>query len=223
VERRPRRPPSPQLTRLAYLWLERVMTRSVVIASGDRLWADAASAHIDGEPGWEVAGTVPDGLQALAAVSRSSPDAVLVIGNLPRLGPAALSRQIRRRWPETTVVLMGEASSEYAVSLGIGVRSEEVLTALASPPPGPTEKPAEAPNGVLLGRLTRREREVLKLLGEGRGMPEIARALGLSPHTIRTHMGNLYSKLGAHTRLDVVRFAASHGLVSTEDESDRPG
>jgi DNA-binding NarL/FixJ family response regulator len=196
-----------------------VTDRSVLIASADRLYAEAASARIDEEPGWTVAGTVPDGLQALASMARSTPQAILVIGELPRLGPAALARQVRRRWPAVTVALLGEASSEDAVSLDADAGAEDVLTALAAPPSTAAEEQgAPEPDVILLGRLTRRERTVLKLLAEGRGMPEIARAMGVSEHTVRTHMQNLYAKLGAHSRLDVVRFAAKHGLVELNDE-----
>jgi DNA-binding NarL/FixJ family response regulator len=202
-----------------------VTDRAVLIASADRLYGEAASARIEDEPGWSVAGTVPDGLQALASMARSTPEAILVIGELPRLGPAALARQVRRRWPAVTVALLGEASSEDAVSLTPEARAEDVLTALAAPPTSPPqeeEAAASEPDVVLLGRLTRRERTVLKLLAEGRGMPEIARAMGVSEHTVRTHVQNLYAKLGAHSRLDVVRFAAKHGLVDLGEE-DQPG
>jgi DNA-binding NarL/FixJ family response regulator len=202
-----------------------VSDRSVLIASADRLYAEAASARIEAEPGWRVSGTVPDGLQALASMAQASPDAVLVIGELPRLGPAALARQVRRRWPGVTLALLGEATSDDAVSLGLDAEAEDVLTALAAPPTRSQEdalspEPADV---ILLGRLTPRERAVLKLLAEGRGMPEIARTMGISEHTVRTHMQNLYEKLGAHSRLDVVRFAAKHGLVDTEDEAGRVG
>jgi DNA-binding NarL/FixJ family response regulator len=200
-----------------------VTDRAVLIASADRLYAEAASARIDDEPGWSAAGTVPDGLQALASMARATPEAILVIGDLPRLGPAALARQVRRRWPAVTVALLGEASAEDAVSLTPEARAEDVLTALAAPPTSPPQEGAATePDVVLLGRLTRRERAVLKLLAEGRGMPEIARGMGVSEHTVRTHMQNLYAKLGAHSRLDVVRFAAKHGLVELS-EGDQPG
>lgn len=200
--------------------------RSVLIASADLLFAEAASARIEAEPGWTVVGTVPDGLQALASMARATPKAILVIGELPRLGPAALARQVRRRWPAVTVALLGEATSEDAVTLTTEAGAEDVLTALATPPTsGPKKEEATAPEPgvVLLGRLTRRERTVLKLLAEGRAMPEIARAMGVSEHTVRTHMQNLYAKLGAHSRLDVVRFAARHGLVEKEEGADQPG
>jgi DNA-binding NarL/FixJ family response regulator len=202
-----------------------VTDRTVLVASADPLYAEAASARIDEEPGWSVAGTVPDGLQALASMARSTPEAILVIGELPRLGPAALARQVRRRWPAVTVALLGEASSEDAVSLGADSSAEDVLTALAAPPVTAPEEDEAAPEPdvILLGRLTPRERTVLRLLAEGRGMPEIARTMGVSEHTVRTHMQNLYAKLGAHSRLDVVRFAARHGLVELEGGADQTG
>ncbi len=53
----------------------------------------------------------------------------------------------------------------------------------------------------------------MRLLAEGLDMSEIAHDLGVSTHTIRTHMQNLYKKLGFHRRLDVLLFAARHGLV----------
>jgi DNA-binding NarL/FixJ family response regulator len=67
--------------------------------------------------------------------------------------------------------------------------------------------------------LTSRERLILKLLAEGVTLREIASQLDVSQHTVRTHMQNMYAKLGAHSRLDVVRFAAEHGLVGGEAEA----
>ncbi len=195
--------------------------RVVLIASADRLDGEAAAARIDSEPGWRVAGTVSDGLQALAAMTRIQPQALLVIGHLPRLGPAALARQVTRRWPNVTAVLLGEATSDEAVCLGPDDRTEQVLRALAGPPPGRRQEPvgAKPAEVALLGTLTPRERTVLKLLASGRDMPQIAGAMGVSEHTVRTHMQNVYSKLGVHSRLDVIRFAAKHGLVTSEDRA----
>jgi DNA-binding NarL/FixJ family response regulator len=70
----------------------------------------------------------------------------------------------------------------------------------------------------LLRTLTSRERLILKLLAEGVAVRDIGGRLDVSQHTVRTHMQNLYAKLGAHSRLDVVRFAAEHGLVGGEGE-----
>src|SRR5215213_533707 len=62
-------------------------------------------------------------------------------------------------------------------------------------------------------QLTRREREVLQALSEGLSNKEIAETLHMSVDTERTHMMNILSKLGVHSRLQALLFAARHGLV----------
>jgi DNA-binding NarL/FixJ family response regulator len=62
-------------------------------------------------------------------------------------------------------------------------------------------------------QLTRREREVLQALSEGLSNKEIAERLHMSVDTERTHMMNILSKLGVHSRLQALLFAARYGLV----------
>jgi DNA-binding NarL/FixJ family response regulator len=196
--------------------------RSVLIASGDRLFAGAARAYLERQDGWRVVGVALDGLQALAAIGRQPPEGLLVLHDLPRLGAGPLARQVRRRWPEMSVVLLGEADSNDATVLPPEAKAATVLDALASPahPPADGEDRPSRPSSVaLLGSLTPRERIILKYLAEGRVIGSIAKELGVSQHTVRTHMQNLYAKLGAHSRLDVVRFAAQYGLVGSEQGS----
>jgi DNA-binding NarL/FixJ family response regulator len=191
---------------------------SVLVASGDRLFAGAARRFLT-ERGWRVVGVATDGLQALAAVGRERPEALLVIPDLPRLGPPALARQVRRRHPGTTVVILGEVETDDAAVLPADVDADAVLAALESRPHAAPPASTEGPDRVaLLRSLTSRERLVLKLLAEGVPVREISARLEVSQHTVRTHMQNLYSKLDAHSRLDVVRFAAEHGLVTGEAE-----
>ena len=196
--------------------------REVLVASGDRLFATAARRYLE-KQGWNVVGVAPDGLQALAAAGRTDPDAVLVIPELPRLGPAALARQIRRRRPSTSVVILGEAQAEQATVLPADADGREIAKALSAPPPSTVPGRDERPDGMaLLRALTSRERLILKLLAEGVAVRDIASRLDVSQHTVRTHMQNLYAKLDAHSRLDVVRFAAEHGLVGGEGERAAP-
>lgn len=193
--------------------------RTVLVASGDRLFAAAARRYLE-QIGWTVMAIAGDGLQALAAVGRGRPSAILVISQLPRLGPVALARQIRRRVPAAHIVIIGDVQSEDGVVLPVDTRAEMVASALASPRPATTAEPARRPSSVaLLRSLTSRERLILKLLAEGVTLREIASQLDVSQHTVRTHMQNMYAKLGAHSRLDVVRFAAEHGLVGGEAEA----
>jgi DNA-binding NarL/FixJ family response regulator len=61
--------------------------------------------------------------------------------------------------------------------------------------------------------LTTRERDVLRLVAEGKSDPEIARALVLSPHTVHRHVANILRKLGLHSRAAAAALAARAGLV----------
>jgi DNA-binding NarL/FixJ family response regulator len=64
-----------------------------------------------------------------------------------------------------------------------------------------------------LARLTRREREVLALLAQGAGNDRIAQSLVISPQTARTHVQNLITKLGVHSRLEAAMFAARNDVM----------
>jgi two-component system nitrate/nitrite response regulator NarL len=66
---------------------------------------------------------------------------------------------------------------------------------------------------VLSVTLTDREREVLTLLVEGASGVEMAERLFLSPHTVRTHVQNLMTKLQVHSRVEAAAFAVRHGIV----------
>jgi DNA-binding NarL/FixJ family response regulator len=63
------------------------------------------------------------------------------------------------------------------------------------------------------GGLTRRESEVLVRLTGGSSTDEIAQSLGISKHTVRTHVQNLLAKLGVHSKLEASAYAVRHGLV----------
>jgi DNA-binding CsgD family transcriptional regulator len=74
--------------------------------------------------------------------------------------------------------------------------------------------PTGSPPALALRRLTDRELEVLILLAHGRSTTDTATELGISPHTVRTHVTNLLRRLGAHSRLQAVAQTRDH--LSTE-------
>lgn len=202
--------------------MTRPEARTVVVASSSRLFREAVSSFL-GSQGWKVAGSFGDGLEVLGEVGRRTPDAVLILHDLARLGPGPLAREVRRRWPEVAVVVLGEADASGARILPATATSEMVLETLAAPPL--QEEASRGPTGTRLDRLqslTPRERQILRLLASGAPRGDIASALGTSPHTVRTHIHNLYRKLDAHSHLDIVRFATQHGLVEAgpTEESD---
>lgn len=187
-------------------------TRRIVIASGDRLMRDSLPSLLKRQ-GWEVAGVAEDGVGAIAAVGRSEIDAVLIVNELSRPSPGNLARELHRKWPRLSVVVVGDAS--YEGSLPANEATEVVLRALESPPTDRSgHSDPSTPRWIeQLASLTPRERDTLKLLGSGLTMSQVARRLELSDHTVRTHMQKLYAKLECHSRLDVIKFATQHGIV----------
>jgi DNA-binding NarL/FixJ family response regulator len=187
--------------------------RPVLVASADRLFAEAAAAYFDAAPGWRSVGIAGDGVAAVTALARRGAAAILVSGELSRLSVAGLAQQVRRRWPHVTIAVHGAPCPPGALALETGVDAATVLEVLASSP-GEAPEHEAAPGTVSLRLLTRRERVVLAHLAAGRSQIEIAELLGVTANTVRTHVQNIHAKLNRHTRLDVVRFAVEHGLVS---------
>jgi DNA-binding NarL/FixJ family response regulator len=66
--------------------------------------------------------------------------------------------------------------------------------------------------------LTERENDILRVLAHGRSNDEIARELNISPATVRTHLNQIFSKLGLARRTQAVLYALKHGIASLEDE-----
>jgi len=65
----------------------------------------------------------------------------------------------------------------------------------------------------LLGDLTEREREILRLLAKGMRNDDIAKELFISPQTVQTHVRNILGKLRVHSKLEAVAFAVRHGAI----------
>jgi DNA-binding NarL/FixJ family response regulator len=76
-----------------------------------------------------------------------------------------------------------------------------------------TRAQTRSPEQQLATFLTVREREVLEQLAQGRSTAAIAQEMGVSYATVRTHIQNMLAKLGVHSQLEAVAFAAAHGLI----------
>jgi DNA-binding NarL/FixJ family response regulator len=200
--------------------------RSALVVSGDRLFGEAAAAALRGA-GWDEAAYAPDALAAMGAITRRPPDAVLVVGDeLPRLAVEPFVQQVRRRWPDVTVVVVGSRDAPGATTMPLDSTVASVAAELASTAgAGGSQQQATTPGDspgegrAALAGLTQRQRVVLRLLVDGLDMRAIGRELGVSEHTVRTHMQNLYARLGCHSRLELVRWATAQGLLSGESDS----
>ncbi len=70
----------------------------------------------------------------------------------------------------------------------------------------------DRPERERLASLTQREREILRALSEGSSTHDLAQRLEISPLTVQSHVKNILSKLGVHTKVEAVRMAWRHGL-----------
>ena len=84
---------------------------------------------------------------------------------------------------------------------------------VVGPPPGPGGPIGTEPLSAELAQLTEREREVLLLVARGRSNQEIATELSVSPHTAKTHVNRIMSKVYAHDRAQLVILAYESGLL----------
>ena len=113
--------------------------------------------------------------------------------------------------PALSFALTGLASGartagDYETAFTIGERAVRLLRDSPGHETGPTIE--EVPDG-----LTRREREVVFLIGQGMSNSEIAKELVLSIRTVETHVGNILSKLDLVSRAKIMRWAMAHGLT----------
>lgn len=188
------------------------------------------------EPELEVVGTAADGRALLAAAKELRPDLVVADLSMPEIDGIEAIRQLRTIAPDTRVLVLSihtEASwVREAFAAGACAyltktsRAEEITNAIREVLSGcyyvsplvaraaiglATENPAESLAGVAREPLTARELEVVHLVGTGLGNKDIARRLGVSVTTVRTHLGRIYGKLELKSRVELALYAARPG------------
>ena len=211
----------------------------IVIAEDHTILREGLRALLSSSPGLEIVGEAEDGLGAIQCTGSVKPDLVLMDLSMPRMNGMDAIREIKKLCPGTKILaLTVHKAEEYVLaSLQAGADAyvlkdathSELMVAIKSVlagkrylSPGVSEKVIE---GYLEGRreskfrspwdtLTRREREVLKLIGEGYKNKEIADYLCLSVKTVETHRANLMRKLDLHDVSALTTFAIEKGLVT---------
>ena len=179
----------------------------------------------------EIVGRARDGQEALSKLEARRPQVALVDVRMPRLSGIELTRKAARSAPETAVILYtgyGERSL-LMEALDAGARGfvlkeaplADLLRAVKTVAAGGTYvDPVLA--GVLaspqavdhLPALSRRERDVLRLLADGMSNEAIGKELFISPETVRTYVRKAMGKLDADTRTQAVAKALRHSLIA---------
>jgi two-component system response regulator DesR len=197
----------------------------VVIAEDQSMILGALAALLEIEGDIRVVGRAHDGQEALETVLAQKPDVFLTDIEMPGLTGLDVAAELKRRRSGTRVVIVTTfARSGYlrraldAGALGYLLKdhpAEQLADAVRRVHRGmrviDPELATEAWSE--LDPLTDRERQVLRLAGEGRASGDIADELGLSEGTVRNYLSEAISKMGAGNRVEAARIARTKGWL----------
>ena len=206
----------------------------LVIVDDHQIFSSSLRATLDTEPDLEVAGVAHDLATAERVLAQVQPDVVLLDHRLPDGDGVTSLPRLREASPDTRFVVLTASTAEQvlvgaieagasgfvsktrslgeltaavrAAAAGEAVISPELLARLL-----PRMRSGAAPATT---RLTQREIEVLELMSRGLSNAAIAERLVVSVHTVRNHVANLSTKLGAHSKLEAVSRALREGLIA---------
>jgi two-component system, NarL family, nitrate/nitrite response regulator NarL len=211
----------------------------ILIADEHGIFRDALRAALEREPDLELVGEASGGPEAAAAVESIHPDVVILSATLAAHGGVRASCLIRERSPDCWIIVLADVEDQRLLTDGLGCGAsgyltkdcslEELVEAIRAVARGETlipqmmlgplisdllDRRRDHESALLkLGDLSPREREVLGLVARGAKTSAIAETLFISPETARTHIQNVLTKLGVHSRLEAASFVIENGLL----------
>jgi len=215
------------------------MTVRVLITDDHKVVRRGLRGFLELDPELEVVGEASNGEEAVRMSHELSPDVVLMDLLMPVMDGIEATGEIRRWMPEVEVVALTSVLEDAAVTGAIKAgaigyllkttEADELCEAIKAAAAGQVrlapeaaarlmrEVRAPASPDALTEPLTGRETDVLKLIARGRANKQIARELFVATSTVKTHVNNLYRKLGVSSRTQAALYAARVGLVPTEE------
>jgi len=217
--------------------------RTVLIVDDHTLFREGLKSIIGRDNRFEVTGEAGSAQEALQMAGKLRPDVMLVDISLPDQSGIQLTGEIRRLLPETCVMIVTMHSKiDYIVeAFQAGARGyvvkesapQRLLQGLEAVLKGEyfmdnsvcqrvvkrlTELPARNANisDAAYGTLSPREQEVMRLMAEDYSNREIAEKLYISPKTVENHRTNIMNKLGLHSTIELVRYAAKIGMIDVD-------
>jgi DNA-binding NarL/FixJ family response regulator len=215
------------------------LKRKIVIAEDQTIVRKGLRSLLEPEENIEVIAEARDGLETIKCVEQHSPDLVLLDLAMPKMSGLTALKEIKDRFEETKIlVLTFHTSEEYILQAfdngadGYCLKNDshmELLTAINSLLAGKSYISPSVSGQVLEGylegrkkfkkktsweRLTKREKEVLKLVGESYSSVEIGEILNISPKTVDKHRSNIMNKLKLHSASALTAYSIEKGLVS---------
>jgi two-component system, NarL family, response regulator NreC len=214
---------------------------TIVLADDHHIVRQSLRVLLEARTDFRIVGEAATGLEAVELIERLQPDVLVVDIMMPELNGLEVTRQVKRRWPKTDIVILSMHENEaYVVeALRAGASAyvlkkstaQELVHAICqclaghlflSPPLNEraievyVQKTQETPLDPY-DTLTAREQEVLHLAAEGLSNTEIATRLSISPRTVEMHHSNLMRKLRLRTQTDLIRYALRRGILPLDD------
>lgn len=211
----------------------------VAVVEDHHLVREGIRALIERTDDIEVVGEAGDGVEAIALVSSAQPDVVVMDVTMPRMNGIEAIAEFKSSGADPKVVVLSMHSDPALIrqAMAAGARgyvlkaavTEDLLLAIRAAHRGATYLSPVASETIHAGvpdaagsprgrvELTKRERQVLGLIGDGLTNKAIARSLGISVKTVERHRTSLMSKMGAHNIVELVRAAIREGFIELED------
>lgn len=181
----------------------------------------------------ELVGEAESGAEAIQRCAELLPDVILMDMLMPDMDGVTATRAIRQQFPSARVLALTSFKDneliQNALEAGVigyllkNVSADELARAIRAAHAGRTTLSPDVAQAIVQAAseppqpgldLTERERAVLVLMVEGLNNTQIAGQLVVSPSTIKSHVSNILSKLGASSRTEAVTLALRHGLVT---------
>ncbi|MGH8503209.1 MAG: response regulator [Gammaproteobacteria bacterium] len=210
----------------------------VVIAEDHTILRDGLRALLSSEPDLQIVGEAQNGHEAVQVARQLRPNLILIDITMPLTNGTDAVRRIKSRYPEIKIIVLTIHKTEEYIRAALKAGadgyilkddpSSELLHAIRNVlkdrkylSPGISNRIvtgylAGSPESSLstrLGDLTDREREILKLIAEGKKNKEIAAYLSVSLKTVEKHRSNLMKKLDLHSGPALTAYAFENGLL----------
>jgi two-component system response regulator NreC len=215
-----------------------VKTLRILLADDHKVVRQGTRALLSAIPEWEIVGEADNGRDAVSLTAELKPDIVILDIGMPELNGLDATRQIKKKSPETEVLIFTGQETEELVHdvFDSGARSYimktdaadhliDALKALSEHKHFFTSRISEivfaryvqgkkalegAPER---SRITDREREIVQLLAEGKSSKEIGTILGISVRTVETHRAAIMKKLGLKSFSELIRYAVRNKII----------
>lgn len=206
----------------------------VMLAEDQILVREGIRSLLAADPRLEVVAEVGDGLACVRSACRLNPEVVIVDLMMPHMAGSEVIAEIKRRRPEIKVLVLTAVMAPEPLLTALRVGADgllhkgaartELFEAITAVRAGTLYLSQGLPLAVT-GRsaiastvaLTLRERQVLKLLVEGRRNREIGDLLAISTKTVEKHRASLMKKLGTNSAAALAGLALRYGLIETAD------